>query len=87
MYGNEEFIMQDIKQIFHGFTGTRRIMNTVTDIGNRLDMLSEGAGFIQKSQKITNTHKFRFIFNMYKIKIKIKWNIYQRRIRRQSERR
>ena len=22
MYGNEIFIMQDIKQIFHGFTGT-----------------------------------------------------------------
>ena len=36
MHGNEIFIMQDIKQIFHGFTGTRKIMNTVTDIGNRL---------------------------------------------------
>jgi hypothetical protein len=27
IYGNEEFIMQDIKQIFHGFTETRKIMN------------------------------------------------------------
>jgi hypothetical protein len=53
MYGNENFIMQDIKQIFHGFTGTRKIMNTVTDIGNRLDMISEGAGFIQKQNKLT----------------------------------
>jgi hypothetical protein len=53
MYGNKDFIMQDIKQIFHGFTGTRRIMNTVTEIGNRLDMLSEGAGFIQKPNKLT----------------------------------
>ena len=32
----------DIKQIFHGFTETRKIMNTVADIGNRLNMLSEG---------------------------------------------
>jgi len=78
MYGNEEFIMQDIKQIFKGFTGTRRIMNTVTDIVNRLDMLSEGAGFIQKPNKLTtltNSDK-----NMYKIKIKIKWYLYERRI-------
>jgi hypothetical protein len=42
MYGNEIFIMQDIKQIFHGFTTTRKVMNTVTDIGNRLNMLAEG---------------------------------------------
>ena len=41
MYGNEFFIMQDIKQIFHGFAGTRKLMNTFTDIGNRLNMLSE----------------------------------------------
>ena len=47
MYGNEIFIMQDINQIFHGFTGTRKLMNTFTDIGNRLNMLSEGTGFIQ----------------------------------------
>ena len=72
MYGNEEFIMQDIKQIFKGFTGTRRIMNTVTDIGNRLDMISEGAGFIQKSQKLqtlTNSDLYSIC-----IKLKLKLN-------------
>ena len=51
MYGNEIFIMQDIKQIFHGFTRTRKIMNTVTDIGNRLNMLSEGTGLIPSKQE------------------------------------
>ena len=41
---------QDIKQLFHGITETRKIMNTVTDIGNRLNMLSEGTGFIRKTR-------------------------------------
>ena len=53
MYGNEIFIMQDIKQVFHGFTGTRKIMNTVTDFGNRLNMLSEGAGLTSKHDNLT----------------------------------
>ena len=68
MYGNEEFIMQDIKQIFHGFTETRKIMNTVTDIGNRLNMLSEGAGFIQKPHKLTTLTNS----DLYSIAIKLK---------------
>ncbi len=68
MYGNDEFIMQDIKQIFNGFTGTRRIMNTVTDTGNRLDMLSEGAGFIQKPNKLTTLTNS----DLYSICIKLK---------------
>jgi hypothetical protein len=68
MYGNENFIMQDIKQIFHGFTGTRRIMNTVTDIGNRLDMISEGAGFIKKPNKLTTLTNS----DLYSICIKLK---------------
>jgi len=68
MYGNENFIMQDIKQIFQGFTGTRKIMNTVTDIGNRLDMISEGAGFIQKPNKLTTTTNS----DLYSIAIKLK---------------
>ena len=32
MDGKEIFIMQDIKQIFHGLTGTQKLINTVTDI-------------------------------------------------------
>jgi hypothetical protein len=68
MYGNEEFIMQDIKQIFHGFTGTRRIMNTVTDISNRLDMITEGSGFIQKPNKLTTLTNS----DLYSICIKLK---------------
>jgi hypothetical protein len=68
MYGNEDFIMQDIKKIFKGFTGTRKIMNTTTDIANRLDMLSEGAGFIQKQNKLTTTTNS----DLYSIAIKLK---------------
>ena len=55
MYGNEIFIMQDIKQLFHGFTGTRKIMNTVTDIGNRVNMLTEGTGLIPSKHEHTLT--------------------------------
>ena len=70
MYGNEIFIMQDIKQIFHEFTGTRKLMNTFTDIGYRLNMLSEGTGFIQSKQE----HKLATLTNsdIYSICIKLK---------------
>jgi len=72
MYGNEIFIMQDIKQIFHGFTGTRKIMNTVTDIGNRLNMLSEGAGLIQsKYDKLTTLSNSDLYSLCIKLKIKL----------------
>ncbi len=69
MQGNEIFIMQDIKQIFHGFTGTRKIMNTVTDIGNRLNMLYEGAGLtLSKHDKLTTLSNS----DLYSIAIKLK---------------
>jgi len=68
MYGNENFIMQDIKQIFHGFTETREIMNITTDIANRLDMLSEGSGFIKKPNKLTTLTNS----DLYSIAIKLK---------------
>ena len=71
MYGNENFIMQDIKQIFKGFTGTRKIMNTVTDIGNRIDMISEGAGFIQKPNKLTTLTNSDLYSICIKLKIKL----------------
>jgi hypothetical protein len=71
MYGNEIFIMQDIKQIFHGFTGTRKIMNTVTDIGNRLNMLSEGAGLTSKHDKLTTLSNSDLISICIKLKIKL----------------
>jgi hypothetical protein len=68
MQGNEIFIMQDIKQIFQGFTGTRKIMNTVTDIGNRLNMISEGAGLKLKHDKLTTLSNS----DLYSIAIKLK---------------
>jgi hypothetical protein len=63
--------MQDIKQIFHGFTGTRKIMNTTTDIANRLDMISEGGGFIQKPNKLTTLTNSDLISICIKLKIKL----------------
>ena len=76
MYGNEIFIMQDIKQLFHGITETRKIMNTVTDIGNRLNMLSEGTGFIRKpqSQKLTTLTNSDIYSICIKLKLKLKLN-------------
>ena len=73
MYGNEIFIMQDIKQIFHGFTTTRKIMNTVTDIGNRLNMLSEGAGLTPSKHidKLTTLSNSDLISIAIKLKIKL----------------
>ena len=71
MHGNEIFIMQDIKQVFHGFTGTRKIMNTVTDIGNRLNMLSEGAGLTTKHDKLTTLSNSDLISIAIKLKIKL----------------
>jgi hypothetical protein len=68
MQGNEIFIMQDIKQLFHGFTGTRKIMNTVTDIANRVNMLSEGAGLTSKHDKLTTLSNS----DLYSIAIKLK---------------
>jgi len=68
MQGNEIFIMQDIKQIFQGFTTTRKIMNSVTDIGNRLNMLSEGAGLTLKHDKLTTLSNS----DLYSIAIKLK---------------
>ena len=76
MYDNEIFIMQDINQLFHGFTGTWKIMNTVTAIGNRLNMLSEGT--IKTWTKINYINKFGYLFNMYQIKIKISRGIHER---------
>ena len=74
MYGNEEFIMQDIKQIFNGLTGTRKLMNTVTDIGNRLKMVFEGAGFIQKPNKLTTLTNSDLYSIAIKLKLKLKLN-------------
>jgi hypothetical protein len=68
MYGNDIFIMQDIKQIFHGFTGVRKIMNTATDIANRVNMLSKGAGLISKHDKLTTLSNS----DLYSIAIKLK---------------
>jgi len=51
MFGNEIFIMQDIKQIFHGLTFARKVMNTVTDIGNRANMMLEGNGLKQSKHE------------------------------------
>jgi len=71
MHGNEIFIMQDVKQIFHGLTGTRQIINTVTDIGNRLNMLSEGAGLSKHKQKLTTLSNSELMSIALKIKLKL----------------
>ena len=71
MNGNEIFIMQDVKQIFHGLTGTRQIINTVTDIGNRLNMLSEGAGLSKHKQKLTTLSNSELMSIALKIKLKL----------------
>lgn len=73
MYGNEIFIMQDIKQIFHGFTGTRKIMNAVTDIGNRVNMLTEGTGLIPSKyeHKLTTLSNSDLMSIAIKLKLKL----------------
>ncbi len=41
---NYDFIKQDTKELFKGLPGTRKIANTVTDLGATFNTLIEGAG-------------------------------------------
>jgi hypothetical protein len=71
--GHEIFIMQDIKQIFQDFTTTRKIMNTVTDVGNRLSMLTEGTGLTRhkQTQKLTTLSNSDIYSICHKLKLKL----------------
>jgi len=42
--GHDTFILQDIPSIFERMHGTRKIVNSITDVGNRSVQLQEGRG-------------------------------------------
>jgi hypothetical protein len=52
--GDEEdrtFIKQNTKSLFEGLTGLRKFSNTITDIGGRFNVLTQGAGIEKDSDK------------------------------------
>lgn len=74
IHGYEIFISQDIRNIFNGLTTSRKIMNSITDIGNRLNMLSEGEGIIKSKkheQKLTTLSNSDLMSIAIKLKLKL----------------
>ena len=72
IHGYEIFILQDIKKIFHGFTVARKIINTITNIDNRLNMLTEGAGLSHSKHELLLTTLSNSDLMSISLKLKLK---------------
>lgn len=62
--GNQEdynFVKQNTKELFEGLTTLRKVSNTITDLGAKVNEITTGAGISKKNKKMKNNNNISTI--------------------------